>query len=345
MGFADVILKWFALNGRELPWRMTSDPYRIWISEVILQQTRVEQGEAYYRRFTERFPDVKSLADAGEDDVMRLWQGLGYYSRARNLHAAAKAVGGRPFPSEYADLLKLKGVGEYTAAAIASIAFGKPYAVVDGNVYRVLSRYFGIAVPVDTPAGRREFGELAQSLLDKDRPGIYNQAVMDFGALQCTPKSPRCGDCPLREGCVAFSAGKIGELPKKSGKAKTRRRYFTYLLASSGGDVYIRKRVSRDIWRSLWEFPVIETASPFCSPAELLGSRQFREIFGGRKVVVSPLAKGVKHVLTHQTIFADFYKAELCQAGGLAGFEAVAKENIGQYAFPALLLPFLSGIV
>ena len=217
---ADILLDWYAREGRDLPWRRTRDPYRIWLSEVILQQTRVAQGMDYYLRFTERFPDVRALAAASEDEVLKLWQGLGYYSRARNLHAAAREVvarfGGR-FPSDYESVRSLRGVGDYTAAAVCSAAFDAPCAVVDGNVYRVLSRLFDVAEPIDTAAGRKAFAELAQTQLDRRAPGRYNQAIMDFGALQCTPSSPRCGACPLSEGCLALAAGTVADRPSNSG--------------------------------------------------------------------------------------------------------------------------------
>ena len=219
--FSGVLIHWYSENKRQLPWRETTDPYRIWISEIILQQTRVVQGLEYFNRFMERFPDVKALAEANEDEVMKYWQGLGYYSRARNLHAAAREImarfGGK-FPETYKEVLSLKGIGEYTAAAICSFAWRQPYAVVDGNVYRVLGRVFGVDTPIDSTAGKKEFAELAQAMLDPERPDLYNQAIMDFGAVQCTPKAPDCMYCPLRERCVAYVSGKVDELPVKAGK-------------------------------------------------------------------------------------------------------------------------------
>ena len=222
---APILLDWYARCGRDLPWRRTRDPYLVWLSEVILQQTRVAQGRDYYLRFAERFPDVRSLAAAGQDEVMKLWQGLGYYSRARNLHAAARQIvaeSGGVFPRAYADVRSLRGVGEYTAAAICSAAYDEPVAAVDGNVYRVLARLFDIAEPIDTTAGRRLFAELAAAQLDTRRAGRYNQAVMDFGALQCTPAAPRCDNCPLAARCLALAAGTVGERPVKRGRPPRR---------------------------------------------------------------------------------------------------------------------------
>ena len=234
---SDILLSWFAREGRDLPWRRTRDPYRIWLSEVILQQTRVAQGLEYYLRFTERFPDIAALAAAPEDEVLKLWQGLGYYSRARNLHAAARQVMSRfggVFPATYGEVRALPGVGDYTAAAVCSIVYDAPCAVVDGNVYRVLARLFDIGIPIDTTAGKRAFAELAQSQLDTSRPGLYNQAIMDFGALQCTPAQPRCGDCPLAGRCLALAAGTVGVRPVKQGRAKVRDRWFNYLHVTCG---------------------------------------------------------------------------------------------------------------
>lgn len=338
--FAPAVEQWYAVHGRNLPWRATRDPYRIWISEVILQQTRVEQGLAYYARFVERFPDVASLAAADEDAVMRLWQGLGYYSRARNLHAAAKAIGNKPFPKTYEEIRALKGVGEYTAAAIASIAYDLPYAVVDGNVYRVLARCFGLDTPTDTAKGKKEFSALAGRLLDRQRPGLYNQALMDFGALQCVPLSPQCDNCPLSGGCAALASGKVALLPVKQGKTRIRNRHFVYFVAFCDGKMLIRKRTDADIWRGLWEFPMIETAGTFPDEKSLVADEAVRALFGNAIKEIALLAQGVRHVLTHQRITADFYRIELA-CGGMQQFEAVEKSDLPAYAFPRLLLPFL----
>ena len=226
--FSRILLDWYAEHKRELPWRETKDPYRIWISEIILQQTRVAQGYEYFQRFVERFPDLVALAEADEDEVMKYWQGLGYYSRARNLHAAARSMNG-VFPRTYEGVRALKGVGDYTAAAICSIAYDMPYAVVDGNVYRVLSRYFGVETPIDSTQGKKLFASLAQEMLDEKHAALYNQAIMDFGAIQCTPQSPSCMFCPLADSCSALATGKVNLLPVKQHKTKTTDRYFTYI--------------------------------------------------------------------------------------------------------------------
>lgn len=248
------IMEWYKENGRDLPWRNTKDPYRIWVSEIILQQTRVAQGYDYYCRFIRRFPDVNSLAEAGEDEVMKYWQGLGYYSRARNLHAAAREIAGKGyFPDTYEEVRRLKGVGDYTAAAICSFAFGLPCAVVDGNVYRVLSRWMGIDMPVDSVKGKNYFRELAEELLVKEDPALYNQAIMDFGALQCTPSSPSCMFCPLSDSCVALQKGWVDRLPVKQHKTKVSERFFTYLFIISGDFTFIHKRTGDDIWKNLYE--------------------------------------------------------------------------------------------
>lgn len=256
--FSGTLLDWYAENKRDLPWRNTTDPYLIWISEIILQQTRVAQGYEYFLRFIKRFPDVASLAAASEDEVMKYWQGLGYYSRARNLHAAAKSMKGT-FPKNYAEVRALKGVGDYTAAAICSFAYDMPYAVVDGNVYRVLSRYFGIDIPIDSTEGKKTFTALAREMLDKSRPADYNQAIMDFGAVQCMPQSPNCLFCPLSGSCRALLEGKVQQLPVKQHRTKTTNRYFNYIYVRMGAHTLIHKRTENDIWKNLFELPLIET--------------------------------------------------------------------------------------
>lgn len=303
MEFASLLMKWFRENGRDLPWRQTRDPYAIWLSEIILQQTQVKQGWDYWERFMRRWPTVAELAAATEDDVLREWQGLGYYSRARNLHYAARQVvelGG--FPQTLEGLRSLKGVGDYTAAAIGSIAFGLPAAVVDGNVYRVLARHFGIDTPINTTEGKKTFAALAQSLLPSSEhfdispssfllppSSEYNQAVMDFGAIQCTPQSPRCQTCPLAETCDALHTGRVELLPVKQRSLKIRERHLSYIYIRCKGQVAIHRRGAGDIWQGLWE-PYLESDN---GKLELKGDR-----------IV--LQQGVKHVLTHQVLLADF---------------------------------------
>ncbi len=340
--FSRILLDWYAGHKRELPWRGTKDPYRIWISEIILQQTRVAQGYEYFRRFMERFPDVTSLAEADEDEVMRYWQGLGYYSRARNLHAAARSMNG-VFPRTYEGVRALKGVGDYTAAAICSIAFDMPYAVVDGNVYRVLSRYFGVETPIDSTVGKKTFAALAQEMLDVEHPGLYNQAIMDFGALQCTPQSPSCLFCPLADACSALSAGKVNQLPVKQHRTKTTDRYFTYIYICIGGKMLLRKRTGNDIWRNLYELPLIETDRQL-SGEELLSHPFLRKELDGQAVrpFVRPLLMGVKHVLSHQIIHADFYEMNIpADIPGFPDYIRIGQGEWERYAVPRLIHLFL----
>ncbi len=295
MNFTSTILQWYRENGRPLPWRQTRDPYAVWLSEIILQQTRVEQGLPYWQRFMERWPTVEALAHATEDEVLRQWQGLGYYSRARHLHQAARQIVERGgFPQDMEGLHRLKGVGDYTAAAIGSIAFGLPVAVVDGNVYRVLARHFGISTPVNTTAGKREFTALAQQLLPERQAADFNQAMMDFGAVQCLPKGAQCASCPLQETCVAFREGCVETLPVKRKTGKVSERRMTYVYIRCNGETAIRRRPEGDIWQGLWEPPLL---SPERLPA-----------VGGQLTL---LCSGLRHVLTHRVILADCWLWEV----------------------------------
>ena len=332
MNFAATLLQWFKNNGRSLPWRETKDAYAIWLSEVILQQTRIAQGMSYWERFMAQWPTVNDLAAATEDEVLKAWQGLGYYSRARNLHTAAQQVvelGG--FPQTFKELKTLKGVGDYTAAAIASIAFGEPVAVVDGNVYRVLSRYFGIDTPIDSTEGKKEFQALAQSLLPINEPADYNEAIMDFGATQCTPNSPHCSACPLCETCVAFREQCINELPVKSKKVKQRERHFTYLYIEYEGKIAIHQRGAGDIWQGLWEFPQAE---------QLTSSED-----SAWKTEAQLLQKGVKHILTHQILLADIYLWRPKNRPQLPSeFIWIEKQDLENYALPRLIEILLKAV-
>lgn len=321
--FATVLLQWFRQHGRDLPWRNTRDAYPIWLSEIILQQTRVQQGWEYWERFMQRWPTVEELAAATEDEVLRLWQGLGYYSRARNMHFAARqivAMGG--FPSSYEGIRSLKGVGDYTAAAIGSMAFGLPTAVVDGNVYRVLARYFGISTPINSTEGKKEFSMLAQELLPATDAGTYNQAIMDFGAIQCTPQSPQCMSCPLQESCCALSEGKVSQLPVKLKKLKVKERHFSYIYiryrGEGGSQVAMRRRGSGDIWQGLWEPVNMEEYTP-------TGATQL-------------LVKGLKHVLTHRVLYCDFYFQEVKEKPMLPeGYQWIDEIDLDQYALPRMM--------
>lgn len=320
--FTTTLLDWFAQNGRDLPWRHTKDPYAIWLSEVILQQTRIQQGTDYWLRFMQRWPRVELLAAATEDEVLRMWQGLGYYSRARNLHEAARQIvaQGR-FPDTLENIKRLKGVGDYTAAAIGSIAFGLPTAVVDGNVYRVLARHYGIDTPINTTQGKKLFTELAQSLLPPDQPAAFNQAMMDFGAIQCTPASPHCIICPLQETCEALRTGRIDTLPVKERRLTIQTRRLTYLYIRHKGETAIRRRPAGDIWQGLWE-PVLidsDTLHPLLAQASLL-------------------RKDVKHVLTHRILLADFYILEAEDRPVLPNeYRWVDEADLDQYALPRLV--------
>ena len=345
--FAHKLIAWYKENKRELPWRETKDPYRIWISEIILQQTRVAQGYDYFVRFMQRFPDVFALAEAEEDEVMKYWQGLGYYSRARNLHAAAKRIAELgAFPTDYEGVLSLKGVGEYTASAICSFAYDMPCAVVDGNVYRVLSRWMGIDTPIDSTEGKKQFALAAHELLDKEHPAIYNQAIMDFGALLCTPASPDCLFCPLADSCVARAEGKVDSLPVKQHKTKVTNRYFHYIYVRTGEHTFIRKRTGNDIWKNLYEPLLIETDEALADNDGTL-VQKLQEVLGKRTdIFLRPIKRGVKHVLSHRVIYADFHELVLPEDfDSLDGYQKVAIEDLNKFAVSNLVYQFFSLIL
>lgn len=317
MSFTVAILEWFRENGRVLPWRETRDPYAILLSEIILQQTRIEQGKPYWERFMKRWPTVEALAQASEDEVLREWQGLGYYSRARNLHEAAKQIvemGG--FPKTVEGIKRLKGVGDYTAAAIGSIAFNLPAAVVDGNVYRVLARHYGIETPINTTEGKKEFTALANSLLPANEASAFNQAMMDFGAIQCTPVNPQCTVCPLQETCVALHEGKTASLPVKRKTLKVQERHLVYIYVRHQGKTAIHRRAAGDIWQGLYE--------PWLTEAVPSGAILLRQ--------------GVKHVLTHRILYADFYLWEPAEQPQLPDdYFWIPEADIDQYGVPRLI--------
>ena len=323
--------EWYEANGRDLPWRRTSDPYFIMLSEFILQQTQICQGMDYYLRFAERFPTAESLADASEEEVMRLWQGLGYYSRARHLHAAAKQIAEKGhFPKDYAFVRALPGVGDYTAAAIMSFAFGEPYAVLDGNVQRVLARHFGITEPVDTTQGKKLLRALADEMLDHERPALYNQSIMDFGALQCKPNSPLCHACPLADTCQALSMHRVDKLPLKSKRTAIRDRYLTYIYTrTKDGKILLHRRGKGDIWQGLFEFPMIESARPL-TLAEVEEKVKV-------KAKLELVAQDVRHQLTHQRLHADFYLLTLPTAYESTKGQWVEEKSLDRYALPRLL--------
>ena len=343
--FTKTIVEWYKENKRELPWRESADPYLIWISEIILQQTRVAQGYDYFLRFIHRFPDVEALASASEDEVMKYWQGLGYYSRARNLHAAAGSMNG-VFPKTYQEVRALKGVGDYTAAAICSFAYNQPYAVVDGNVYRVLSRYFGIDTPIDSTEGKKLFAALADEMLDKSHPAVYNQAVMDFGAIQCTPQSPNCMFCPLADSCSALAKGLVMKLPVKQHKTKTSNRYFNYIYVRMGACTFIHKRTEDDIWKNLFELPLIETQTDLAEE-DFLKSPQFRSLFAeGEVPQTRSILRNVKHVLSHRVIYTNFYEVILPETSqSFSGYQRIRTEDLEQYPVSRLVHAFIEKYV
>jgi A/G-specific adenine glycosylase len=307
MNFTQEVVSWYLINKRDLPWRETRDPYIIWLSEIIMQQTRVEQGMPYFMRFAENYPTVADFASASEDEILKHWQGLGYYSRGRNMHHTAQVVMEEHagyFPKHYEKLLRLKGIGEYTAAAISSFSADEARAVVDGNVFRLLSRYFGIDTPINSSPGKKVFTALANEVLDKAAPGIYNQAVMEFGSLQCKPVKPDCSVCPLQAGCDAYRSKRIADLPVKIKFQKVRDRYFNFIVAVSNGAVLMHKRGPKDIWENLYQLPLFETASPI-SGTELIASKEFIETFGNN-VLVKRTSATVKQLLSHQRLHAKF---------------------------------------
>ncbi|MBO4810731.1 MAG: A/G-specific adenine glycosylase [Prevotella sp.] len=317
MSFTSTLLQWFRMNGRELPWRETNDPYAIWLSEIILQQTRIEQGRPYWERFMRRWPTVEALAATTEDDVLKEWQGLGYYSRARNLHHAAKQIVERGgFPTTLEGIKQLKGVGDYTAAAIGSFAFGLPAAVVDGNVYRVLARHYGISTPINSSEGKKEFAALAQQLLPTSQASLFNQAMMDFGATQCTPTSPRCPSCPMQETCIALCEGRIDHLPVKLKKLKVKERHLLYIYIRYKELTALHRRPAGDIWQGLYEPWLAERVPEGAIPLQL----------------------NVKHVLTHQILFADFYLWEPDEQPTLpSDYFWTEEKQLDHYAVPRLV--------
>ena len=336
-----LLLDWYEQNRRDLPWRNTQDPYLIWVSDIILQQTRVAQGLDYFVRFTNRFPDVAALASASEEEVLKYWQGLGYYSRARNMHAAARMVmeqHGGIFPSDYASVRALKGIGDYTAAAIVSFAWNQPYPVVDGNVYRVLSRWYALDTPIDSTSGKKLFAQLAEEQLNRKAPGLHNQAMMELGAIQCVPQHPDCGVCPFQEHCLAYATGRVDSYPVKQGKTKVRDRYFNYLYIIYNGDTWIHRRDQQDIWKGLYEWPLIETGQAM-DWAELQQTERFREWFEGcGRLACSRELIGMKHVLSHQILHVNFYRVQLEQVGtGLDSFLRVPIDRLEQYPVSRLI--------
>ncbi len=341
--FTKKLLVWHQTIERPMPWKGEKNPYLIWLSEIMLQQTRVEQGTAYYLTFKKKYPDVKSLAAASEDEVLQLWQGLGYNTRARNLLAAARFIqqelNGK-FPKDYEGIRALKGVGDYTAAAIASFAFGLSYPVVDGNVYRVLSRVFGIETPIDSTSGKKQFQLLSQRLIEKQNSAAYNQAIMDFGALQCVPSKPDCQKCPMQNGCFAYQKKQVNHFPVKEKKIKQKQRYFHYLVIHEKNHVYLTKRTGNDIWKNMYEFPMIES-NHLLSPEELKKSAIWKHLFAKQKISINEPCKKLTQSLTHQKIQAVFLKIQISRPLDSEKLLRVKEDFLNNFAFPGIIRLYL----
>jgi len=331
MNFSNKLVSWYQINKRDLPWRKTVNPYHIWLSEIILQQTRVLQGTPYYLAFLKAFPTIEDLANASEDKVLKMWQGLGYYSRARNLHFTAKDIVnnfGGEFPKDHNKVLKFKGIGVYTAAAITSFAFDMPYAVVDGNVIRVLSRIFGVTTPFDRSAGKKQFQQLAQELLIENEAAIYNQAIMEFGAIQCKPKSPNCSNCPMQDFCIAYTTNSVAELPVKSKKIKVKDRFLHYLFIEQKDNIFLGKRKS-GIWTGLYEFPFLEFPIKM-DEKQVMQSDEWLKIFLNSTCDVKSVSSEFIHILSHQKIHAQFWHIKAASVV-LKEYERISKNSLLEF--------------
>ena len=343
--FSKTLLLWNdTLNTRQMPWKGESDPYKIWISEIILQQTRVQQGMGYYNRFIQAFPDVKTLATASEKEIYKLWEGLGYYSRCKNLIAAAKFIyhdlQGK-FPKKFEEILALKGIGNYTASAIASFAYNQPYAVLDGNVFRVLSRFFGEETPINTTEGKKFYASLSQELLDKKNPAKYNQALMDFGAVICKPAAPLCLQCSLQKKCTAFLKNKVAELPVNTKTIKQKQRFFNYLIVRRGQNFYVNKRSDKGIWQNLYEFILIETKE-WLDENEITVNEQFLEIFNLQNFKVNFISKKISQKLTHQLITGRFIHVEIQKPLTNKKYTEVSFNELETLPFPKFIASYLA---
>ncbi len=340
MILAKQLIFWYLQNKRALPWRETNDPYRIWLSEIMLQQTRVAQGLPYFLKFIEAYPTVFDLAKADESQVLKLWQGLGYYSRARNLHFTAKYVAEElngVFPKTYKELLQLKGVGDYTASAIASICYNEPVAVVDGNVYRVLSRYFGITTPINSVKGIKEFKELAQTVIDTKQPGVYNQAIMDFGALHCKPQNPLCKACPLASSCLALKNNSVKNLPVKEKKIKIKKRYFNFLVPiTNNNKTVLEERIGKGIWQGLYQFPLVETKKE-TNEKELITHERFIKLFPEETTVSLFNNENIVHKLSHQHLITKFWVVKT----GKVSERVMSWSKVKEQPVPVLIDKFL----
>lgn len=351
--FRRILLTWYSQQNRDLPWKGIKDPYKIWLSEIILQQTRVAQGLPYYQKFIQAYPTIKDFALAKDDDVMRIWQGLGYYSRARNMLVTARIIHENyndKFPESYEELLKLKGIGNYTAAAISSFAFDLPHAVLDGNVYRVLSRIFGIETAIDSLQGKKQFTQLADKLLDKKHAATYNQALMDFGATQCVPKNPNCNDCVFNKTCEAYRLEIVTDLPYKEKKLEKRNRYFNFFYLTDGKNIVVEKRLGKDIWQDLYQLPLIETKTvlskdKLIKPSVIDKHLVLQKLKPKQKLnIQTGIVK--QQALTHQNLFIQFYMLKLSnlEIAEVEGFEIISIQKINDYGFPKSIAEFLGGL-
>ena len=342
MDFKDKIMGWYVVHHRKLPWRDTTDPYKIWLSEIILQQTRVQQGLPYYLKFTEAFPTITDFANASEDYILKLWEGLGYYSRARNMHKTANHIVeklGSEFPKSYADLIQLKGIGDYTASAISSFSANEIHAVVDGNVFRVLSRIYGISTPIDSSLGKKEFKNLASELICSNNPGLFNQSIMEFGAIQCTPKNPKCESCLFQDSCLAFAENKTDELPKKKNTIKQRTRYFDYIIWVHKNQTTIKKRTEKDIWQNLFDFPLIEHS---VQKNEQQIIDQLNQSTPTSFTVISITAP-IKHILSHQKLWVRFWRLKVTDLDFFKNNDLIVSfDELDKYAFPKVVDNYLS---
>ena len=342
--FTKALLKWnIQDNHRVMPWKNEKDPYKIWISEIILQQTRVQQGLEYYNRFITAYPTVQHIVGAKESEIFKLWEGLGYYSRCKNIIASAKYICNElngKFPDTYESILQLKGIGNYTASAIASFAYNLPHAVLDGNVFRVLSRFFGIDSPIDSIEGKKIYSGLANKLLEKKFPGVYNQAIMDLGSTICKPKSPLCSVCPLKEKCFAYLKGLVTALPVKQRFITRRKRWMYYLLIEYNSQLYIRKRITKDIWQNLNEFVLIETGKPV-SIAVLKASRDFEEIFKKTEFTITSISKIYRQQLTHQIITGQFLRIRINSCIRIDGYQLITINHMDSLPFPKFITAYL----
>lgn len=345
MNFSEELLRWYQNNKRDLPWRTTNNAYIIWLSEIILQQTRVEQGMPYFYRFAEKYPSVIDFAAADEDAILKMWQGLGYYSRGRNMLKTARQVVEQyngVFPQQYDELIKLKGIGEYTASAIASFSANQPKAVVDGNVYRVLARYFGIEEAINSPKGKKDFQNLADEILNHNHPGLHNQAIMEFGAMLCKPKNPACGICPVRTGCYAFKNNAINSLPFKLKTTKIRERFFNYFLIINNKEILLNKRGDNDIWANMYDLPLIET-SGLTLINELFMLPDIKNYFG-EDIEIQEVSPVYKHILTHQRLHVRFIKLKAPHINLQQNWFFSRVENLEKFALPKIIFIFIKNI-